>query len=46
LEAIAAFASIGDRNKMVEIMFQLNVEKDVRELVQSRLEFGLYPMIN
>lgn len=33
LEAIAAFASIGDRNKMVEIMFQLNVDKDSRELV-------------
>jgi hypothetical protein len=33
LEAIAAFASIGDRNKMVEIMFQLNVDKDMRELV-------------
>jgi hypothetical protein len=46
LEAIAAFASISDRNKMVEIMFQLNVDKDVRELVQSRLEYGLYPMIN
>ena len=46
LEAIAAFASIGDRNKMVEIMFQLNVDKDSRELVQSRLEYGMYPMIN
>jgi hypothetical protein len=27
-------------------MFQLNVDKEVRELVQSRLEYGLYPMIN
>ena len=46
LEAIAAFASIGDRSKMVEIMFQLNVDKDVRELVLSRLEYGMYPIIN
>lgn len=46
LEAIAGYASINDRNKMIEIIFQLNVDKDVRELVQSRLEYGMFPVLN
>jgi len=46
LEAIAAYSSIEDWKKMVEIMYQLNVDLEVRELVQSRLEYGLYPVIN
>lgn len=33
LEAVAAFASIGPPNKLSEAMFQLNVDKDVCELV-------------
>lgn len=31
---------------MIEIIFQLNVDKDVRELVQSRLEYGMFPVLN
>jgi hypothetical protein len=46
LEAIAAFASIGDRNQVVDILYKLKVDKDVRELVQSRLEYGMYPVLN
>ena len=46
LEAIAAFASIGDRSKISEVMFQLNVEKDICELVQSRLDYGMFPTLN
>ena len=46
LEAIAAFASIGDRKKVNEILYSLKVDKDVRELVQSRLDYGMYPVLN
>lgn len=45
LEAIAAFSSIGERSKISEVLFQLNVEKDICELVQSRLEYGLFPTL-
>lgn len=34
LEAIAAFASIGELKKISEVMFQLNIEKDICELVK------------
>jgi hypothetical protein len=34
LEAIAAFASIGEVNKISEVMFQLNIAKEVVDLVQ------------
>jgi hypothetical protein len=33
LEAIAAFASIGEPSKLNEILFQLNVEKEIVELI-------------
>jgi len=46
LEAIAAFASIGFRNKILEIMFHNNVEKDICELVTSRFDYGMYPILN
>lgn len=46
LEALAAFSSIGFRNKMLDIMFHNNVEKEIIELVNSRLEYGMFPLIN
>ena len=46
LEAIAAFASIGEPSKLNEILFQLNVDKEIVELIQSRLEYGMFPSIN
>ena len=46
LEAIATYASISDRNRISEVMFQLNVEKHICELVQSRLDYGMFPFIN
>ena len=46
LEAIAAFASIGFRNKILEIMFHNNIDKDICELVSSRLDYGMYPALN
>lgn len=46
LEAVAAFASIGPPNKLSEVMFQLNCDKDVCELVRQRLDQGLRPALN
>ena len=46
LEAIAAFASIGIRNKILEIMFHNNVEKDICEMVNARFDYGMYPVLN
>jgi hypothetical protein len=46
LEAVAAFASIGFRNKIVEIMYNNNVEKDICELITSRFDYGMYPVLN
>lgn len=38
LEAIAAFASIGQVNKISEVLFQLNIDKEVCDIVNRRLE--------
>lgn len=46
LEALASFASIGFRNNIFDIMFHNNVEKDIIELVTSRLEYGMFPYLN
>lgn len=46
LEAIAAFASIGQPQKINEILFQLNIEKEICELINSRLEYGMFPTID
>lgn len=46
LEAVTAFASIGPPNKLQEVMFQLNVDKEICEVVNQRLEQGLCPFIN
>jgi len=43
LEALATFACIGFKDKILEIMFRNNVEKDIIELVTSRLEYGMFP---
>ena len=46
LEAIAAFASIGEMSKISEIMFQLNIEKEACDLVMQRLDQGHFPILN
>ena len=46
LEAVSAFASIGPPNKLSEVMFQLNCDKEVCELVGQRLDQGLWPTLN
>ena len=46
LEAIAAFASMGGRNKIIEIIFHNNVDKEICELISSRLEYGMFPALN
>ena len=46
LEAIATFASIGFRNKILEIMFHNNVEKDICDMVNARFDYGMYPVLN
>ena len=46
LEAITTFASIGFRNKILEIMFHNNVEKDICEMVNARFDYGMYPVLN
>ena len=46
LEAVAAFASIGPPNKLSEVMFQLNVDKEICEIVAQRLDQGLCPVLN
>jgi hypothetical protein len=46
LEALATFASIGFRNNVLDIMFHNGVEKDIIELVTSRLEYGMFPFLN
>jgi hypothetical protein len=46
LEAIAAFASIGYDTQINEVLFQMKVGKDICDLIQSRLEYGMFPCIN
>ena len=46
LEAVAAFSSIGPHNKLSEVMFQLNIDKEICEVVAQRLEQGLYPTVS
>jgi hypothetical protein len=46
LEAIAAFASIGYDKKINEILFQLKVDKDICDLIKTRFEYGMFPLIN
>ena len=46
LEAIAAFASIGYDTQINEVLFQMKIGKDICDLIQSRLEYGMFPCIN
>ena len=46
LEAVAGYATVIGSQKVSEIMFQLNVSKEFLELVQQRLEEGMFPALN
>ena len=46
LEAVAAYTSITDKQKIIEVMFQLNVNKEFLQLVTQRIDEGMYPTIN
>ena len=46
LEATAVFTNLFDRKVIGEILFQLNVEKDINDLIKTRLEYGMLPILN
>ena len=46
LEAIAAFSSVGFKNKLLDIMYHNNVDKEICDLVNTRLDYGMHPFLN
>lgn len=46
LETIAAFSSLGLRNKILDIMYRNSADKDIVELIKERLDYGMLPFLN
>lgn len=46
LETIAAFSSLGLKNKILDIMYRNSADKDIVELIKERLDYGMLPFLN